>query len=129
MPSTTHRSVVGEESVVELEISHVQEGDLDVLAPQGEVDLASYTRLRDRIGELIDSGRARLVIDLSGTAFLDSTALGALIGGRRKAYAAGGSFAIVCDNPQLLRLFEVTKLDLVFNVLPSLDHWRRSVDA
>lgn len=115
--------------MVELEIAHTQEGDHDILAPQGEVDLASYTYLRDRISELIDGGRANVVVDLSSTAFLDSTALGALIGGRRRAYAAGGSFALVCDNPHLLRLFELTRLDLVFNVLPSLDAWRKSVGA
>jgi anti-sigma B factor antagonist len=114
---------------VELEIAHTTEGEHDILAPRGEVDLASYTDLRNRISLLIDSGRADIVVDLSETTFLDSTALGALIGGRRKAYSAGGSFAIVCDNPQLLRLFEVTKLDLVFNVLASLDDWRKSVGA
>lgn len=114
---------------MELEISHTQDGDHDILAPHGEVDLASYTDLRNRISDLIDSGRVHVVVDLSATTFLDSTALGALIGGRRKAYAAGGSFSIVCDNPQLLRLFEVTKLDLVFNVLPTFDDWRKSVGS
>jgi anti-sigma B factor antagonist len=129
MRSIRHRSGIGEESVVELEISHIQDGDHDILAPQGEVDLASYTHLRNRISSLIDAGRANLVVDLSDTEFLDSTALGALIGGRRKAYAAGGSFVLVCDDPQLLRLFEITKLDLVFSVLPSLEVWRKSVEA
>lgn len=114
---------------MELEISHKPEGEHDILAPQGELDVASYTHLRGRISDLIDTGRANLVVDLSGTTFLDSTALGALIGGRRRAYAAGGSFTIVCDNPQLVRLFEITKLDLVFNVLPSLDDWRKSVGS
>jgi len=111
---------------LELEIRHDTENEYDVLAPQGEIDLASYTHLRDRISDLIAAGRPNVVIDLSGTAFLDSTALGALIGGRRKAYAAGGSFAIICDSRQLLKLFAATKLDLVFNVLPSREAWRAS---
>jgi anti-sigma B factor antagonist len=112
--------------MMELEIRHSTEGQYDVLAPQGEIDLASYTHLRDRIGDLIAAGRSNVVVDLSGTAFLDSTALGALIGGRRRAYATGGSFAIICDSPQLLKLFAVTKLDLVFDVLPSHEAWRAS---
>jgi anti-sigma B factor antagonist len=112
---------------VELEIDHSSEGDYDILAPHGELDLATYTQLRDRINELLSAGRTNLVMDLSATEFLDSTALGALIGGRRRAYAAGGSFAVVCDRPQLRKLFEVTKLDLVFAVLPSLDDWRASL--
>lgn len=113
--------------MVELQIAHHQEGAYDVLEPQGEIDLASYTHLRTLISDLVNEGRANLVVDLSGTTFLDSTALGALIGGRRRAYAAGGSFVIVCDNPQMLRLFTITKLDLVFTVLPSRDAWRESV--
>lgn len=114
---------------MELDIEHTAVGDHDVLAPSGEVDLSSYTQLRDRIGELLDAGRTHVVIDLSSTSFLDSTALGALIGGRRRAYAAGGSFAIICANPQLLRLFTITKLDLVFDVLPSRDEWLRRIEA
>lgn len=112
---------------VELEIGHVVEGDYDVLAPKGEVDLSSYTQLRDRIGELLAAGRANLVLDLAGTSFLDSTALGAFISGRRRAHAAGGSFAIICSTPQLLKLFALTKLDVVFDVQPSLAAWRESV--
>jgi anti-sigma B factor antagonist len=112
---------------VELEIEHRAEGDYDFLAPHGELDLATYTQLRDRINDLLSAGRTHLVMDLSATEFLDSTALGALIGGRRRAYAAGGSFAVVCDRPQLLKLFEVTKLDLVFAVSRSLEDWRASV--
>ena len=108
---------------MELEIEHSTEGDYDILAPAGEVDVASYVQLRERIGELLHQGRTNVVVDLTSTTFLDSTALGALIGGRRRAYAAGGSFAIICANPHLLRLFTITKLDLVFDVVPSRDEW------
>jgi anti-sigma B factor antagonist len=114
---------------VELEIEHHVEGAYDILAPHGELDLATFTQLRDRINELLLSGRTNVVMDLSATEFLDSTALGALIGGRRRAHAAGGSFAVVCDRPQLLKLFAVTKLDLVFALSPSLDEWRSTVQA
>jgi anti-sigma B factor antagonist len=114
---------------MELKIEHMTVGDHDVLAPTGEVDLSSYSDLRERIGELLGQGRANVVIDLSGTTFLDSTALGALIGGRRRAYAAGGSFAIICSNPHLLRLFAITKLDLVFDVLPSREDWLQRIGA
>lgn len=112
---------------MELEINHTVAEGHDILAPRGELDVASYTHLRDRISNLIDAGRVDIVVDLSSTEFLDSTALGALIGGRRRAYAADGSFAIICDNPQLLKLFTITKLDLVFNVLRSHDEWRASI--
>ena len=69
---------------MDITIDHAVEGDYDILAPIGEVDLSSYVQLRDRMGELLDRGRVHLVLDLSGTVFLDSTALRALIGGRRQ---------------------------------------------
>ena len=109
---------------MELEIGHAAEGEFDVLSPKGELDLSTYTQLRGRIQGLIAQGRVNLVLDLTGTDFLDSTALGALIGGRRAAHVAGGSFAIVAEHPQLLKLFAITKLDLVFTVHPSLQAWR-----
>ena len=109
---------------MELVITHVVEGDHDILAVRGELDVSTYTTLRSRVGDLIDSGRTNVVLDLAGTEFLDSTALGAMIGGRRRAYAAGGSFAIVCENPQLLRMFTLTKLDKVFSLWPTMDEWR-----
>jgi anti-sigma B factor antagonist len=111
---------------VEIEIEHAVVGDHDLLAPLGDLDLSSYGRLRDAIGTLIEDGRVHLVVDLSSTAFLDSTALGALIGGRRRAYAAGGSFAIICDNQALLRVFAVTKLDLVFTLFASRAEWEQA---
>jgi len=114
---------------MELEIEHTVVGDYDVLAPAGEVDLSSYLQLRERIGDLLGEGRTHVVVDLTATTFLDSTALGALIGGRRRAYAAGGSFAIICANPHLLRLFAITKLDLVFDVIPSREDWLRRIEA
>ena len=114
---------------MDITIDHAVEGDYDILAPIGEVDLSSYVQLRDRMGELLDRGRVHLVLDLSGTSFLDSTALRALIGGRRRAYALGGSFAVICANPPVLKLFALTKLDTVFGVLPSLEAWRASITA
>lgn len=114
---------------MELEIGHVAEGDFDILSPRGELDLSTYTELRGRIQDLIAAGRANLVLDLTATDFLDSTALGALIGGRRAAHVAGGSFVIVAAHPQLLKLFAITKLDLVFTVLPSLEAWRERSTA
>ncbi len=110
-----------------LEIKHVVEGDFDLLTPIGELDLATYTQLRDRINDQLNAGRANLVLDLTEASFLDSTALGLFIGARRRTYSAGGSFAVVCSDSQL-RLFTLTKLDKVFDVRPSLEDWRRSTE-
>jgi anti-sigma B factor antagonist len=66
-------------------------------------------------------GDVDLVVDLTGVTFLDSTGLGALIGARRKTHAFKGSFALVCNDDQLLRLFQITGLDKVFEIHDSQD--------
>lgn len=110
-----------------LEIQHVVEGEFDLLTPIGELDLATYTQLRDRINDRLDAGRANLVLDLTEASFLDSTALGLFIGARRRTYSAGGSFTVICSASQR-RLFTLTKLDKIFDVRPSLEDWRRRVE-
>lgn len=109
-----------------LQIEHMTEGRHDVLTPIGEVDLSNYAQLRSRIADLLSAGRNHVVVDLSETEFLDSTALGALIGGRRRAYASNGSFALICNRPALRHLFAITKLDVVFETWESLEEWRSS---
>jgi anti-sigma B factor antagonist len=90
-----------------------------VVAPHGEMDLATHTRLLRAIEDRMDAGHVDIVVDLSHTTFLDSTALGTLISARRRAYARKGSFSILCTNPRLLRIFEVTSLDKVFEIRDS----------
>lgn len=87
-----------------------------VVAPRGEIDVATYRQLRSVINELLTVGHVNLVVDLSHTAFLDSTALGALIGARRRAHALKGSLAIRCEDPKILQVFRLTGLDRVFTM-------------
>jgi anti-sigma B factor antagonist len=87
-----------------------------VITVAGELDLSNHQQLRRAVAAAVDSGRCDIVIDLSDTRFLDSAALGTLIGARRQTYARGGSFEILCRDPSLLRLFAITSLDRVFRI-------------
>ena len=61
-----------------------------VVSPQGEIDFATGPQLKDAITELLVAGEVHLVIDLLAVDFIESTGLGALIGGRRRAHAPQG---------------------------------------
>jgi anti-sigma B factor antagonist len=87
-----------------------------VVSPQGEIDFATGPQLKDAITELLVSGDVDLVIDLLAVDFIESTGLGALIGGRRRAHALKGSLVLVCTEQQLLRIFRITGLDKVFTI-------------
>jgi anti-sigma B factor antagonist len=106
-----------------LEITHRAEGAFEIVSPRGEIDLATQTKLRAALEELITAGRADIVVDLAETTFLDSTGLGALISARRRTYASKGSFAIICANPKMRELFSITRLDLVFRVHETFEDW------
>lgn len=82
-----------------------------VLEVGGELDLYTAPRLSSQVGELIALGATGLVVDLTETTFVDSTALHVLLDARKRIRAAGGDLAVVCPNPQVRRIFEVTGVD------------------
>ena len=84
-----------------------------VVSPQGEIDFATGPQLKDAITELLVAGEVHLVIDLLAVDFIESTGLGALIGGRRRAHALRGSLVLVCTEQQMLKIFRITGLDKV----------------
>ena len=102
-----------------LQINVEQRDDHTILSPQGDVDFATGPELRKAITETLVAGDVNLVVDLLGVDFIESTGLGALIGGRRRAEAVNGSLSLVCTEEQLLRIFEITGLDKIFDIYPS----------
>ena len=61
-----------------------------------------------------------IVVDLEQVEFLDSTGLGVLVGGLKRAKASAGSFVLVCDQPRLLKIFRITGLEKVFELYPTV---------
>jgi anti-sigma B factor antagonist len=111
----------------QLNESELDEGTV-VITVQGELDLATAPRLKWPLVDAIDAGRRRLIVDLTGVTFMDSTALGVLIGIRR-ALKLGGRLAIVCTNPDVLKIFEISGLDAAFPIFPALDEARSYVSG
>ena len=74
-------------------------GDCAVLQVTGEVDVYTATLLREQMRELAAKGAVHLIADLSRVDFLDSTGLGALVGGLRRLREAGESLALVISTP------------------------------
>lgn len=105
---------------VQLSVSETSAGNVPILAVSGEVDVYSAPALKDKIGELIQSGHTTLIVDLSGVAFLDSTGLGALVEARASTTEAGGSLPIVCSQERILKLFTITGLNGVFAIHPNV---------
>ena len=87
-----------------------------MIALSGEIDVHTAPTLREKLFNLIDCGTHRLVLDLEGVEFLDSTGLGVLIGGLKRVRAHDGYIDIVCTQRRILRIFKLTSLDNVFDI-------------
>jgi anti-sigma B factor antagonist len=82
----------------------------------GEVDLYSAPELKAHVLDAIESGKTRIVVDLTNTTFIDSTTLGVLVGARKRLREYDGTLAVVCPDNDKLGLFEMTGLDRVFSI-------------
>ena len=81
-----------------------------IVTVAGDIDIATVTRLRERLFQLAASGRP-LVVDLDQVSFIDSAGLGGLVGAAKRAAGYGGSLHVVCARPQIRQLFRLTGLD------------------
>jgi anti-sigma B factor antagonist len=91
-----------------------------VLTVGGEIDVATAPRLREQLLRLVGDGNHRIVVDLGEVDFIDSTGLGVLIGALKRVRAHDGDLALVCTENRILKVFEITGLDRVFRLHPSV---------
>jgi anti-sigma B factor antagonist len=82
----------------------------------GEVDLYTAPEFKEKMVELIESGKKQLLVDLSNATFIDSTTLGVLVGGVKRLRPAGGSLTLVYTDQNITKIFEITGLDRVFPI-------------
>ena len=106
---------------MELEIPDTDVDGWTVVAASGEIDVATAPTMRDRLGELVEGGTVRLVVDLEDVDFIDSTGLGVLVGALRRARAESGDLRLTCTNSRILKVFEATGLHEVFTIGASVD--------
>ncbi|MET0467794.1 MAG: STAS domain-containing protein [Aeromicrobium sp.] len=100
--------------MTELAFTSDQQDDAVVLAVSGEIDMGSAGALRERVDGL-DVSQGTLVLDLAGVGFVDSSGLGALLGIKKQQEGAGGRLLLARVSPAVTRLFEITKMDRVFD--------------
>lgn len=106
---------------MELSVTTSHRDDVSVVTVEGEVDVHTAAQLRQSLDQEITDGHIRLVVDLDGVSFLDSTGLGVLVGRLKLVRNASGWLRIVCTSDRILRVFRITGLDKVFGIHASLD--------
>lgn len=87
-----------------------------ILEIEGEIDVYTSPQLKQEIVKLAEGGVKHLIINLSKVEYLDSTGLGVLIGALKRLREAGGNLVLVGPALRILRIFEITGLDKIFDI-------------
>jgi anti-sigma B factor antagonist len=95
--------------------------EIEVFELTGSLDIATSPTVRAALISASERGGHQIIVDLTRVDFLDSTGLGALIGGQRRAREFDGEVRLVAKEGQILRLLRITGLLKVFAVHPTLD--------
>ncbi|HEY3265686.1 MAG TPA: STAS domain-containing protein [Armatimonadota bacterium] len=106
---------------MDLEITPEAVENTLVLHLEGELDTYNCGQLRSALVEQVEAGHNHVVVDMSAVEYIDSTGLGSLVGGLKRVSEHGGEMKIVCNNPQIVKVFEITGLDKVFAIHRTLD--------
>jgi anti-sigma B factor antagonist len=90
-----------------------------VVSVAGEVDLYTAPALERALFGAVSRGTGRVIIDLAGCGFIDSTALGILVVAHKRLRDGRGPLALVTADPHILKVLEVTGLTSLFAIHPS----------
>jgi anti-sigma B factor antagonist len=82
----------------------------------GELDMYTAPRLRQELVGLVSQGTRRVTVDLAAVNFVDSTALGVLVGGLKRLRQLNGDLTLKSPSARTLRVLELTGLTKVFTV-------------
>ncbi|MGI5211942.1 STAS domain-containing protein [Plantactinospora sp. CA-290183] len=91
-----------------------------MLEVRGELDMATSPQLRDGLQRLVDAGDRRVVVDLAGVGFMDSSALGALVMMFKTFGQVGGRLCLAAVQPAVRSVLTVTSVDRVIHVYDSV---------
>jgi anti-sigma B factor antagonist len=92
-------------------------GDVTVIDMDGRITLGEGSSLlRDLVRESLGKSRKKIVMNLAGINYIDSTGLGELVSGYRLVKSQGGELKLLNLNKKVTDLLQITKLYTVFDI-------------
>jgi anti-sigma B factor antagonist len=111
MPGATQRFVAFAEQL---------DSGAPVISVMGEVDRATAPALEQTLLSTTDDQAGEAIVDLTSCSFLDSRGLGVLVAARARLARSNQRLAVVLPKPSVLRIFQITQFDELFEIYPSL---------
>lgn len=97
------------------------EDGIAIITVAGELDLYTAPRLKEQLLSIIEEGVLKIAVDMTGIHFIDSSALGVLIGGVKRLKPKGGSLVLVSVDENVNWIFQITGLNSVFDLYNTKD--------
>lgn len=93
---------------------HVETIDgIGVVRPEGRLNMVAARQLKATLNDLVEAGTHRIVVDLEATTFIDSSGLGALIGGVKSTRQQGGDLRIARPTESVIAVLDLTNLSRI----------------
>lgn len=99
-----------------MDIEVTQTGGVTLVVPTGDLDMGTADQMKRTLSELIEKGQSKLVMDLTGVSYIDSSGLGALVAAMKQARAVGGNLKLCGLQEDVRSIFEMTRLIKVMAV-------------
>lgn len=96
-------------------------GQVTVVEVAGQLIVGNRQELKRMILAEVEAGTRRFVVDFAMTGYIDSSGLGILVSLSKKIREAGGRLRLASLSEDLRTLFELTRLDTLFDICGSLE--------
>ena len=107
-----------------IELQSISDGT--VIRPSGDIDLSRAPAFRTHISDVFQGGPMRVVVDLTGVPYMDSSGVATLVEGMQLATRAGTKFILFGLQERVRSIFEIARLDTVFTITIDLEAAERA---
>ena len=87
-----------------------------IMEIEGQLIVGNRQELKQKLLDELDKGGRKFLIDFAKTGYIDSSGLGVLVSLSKKIREQGGDLRLANLNDDLKTLFELTKLDTLFQI-------------
>ncbi len=98
-----------------------------VIELEGDIDFSISQKLKEELLGVINKGKIKLIVDLEKVRYIDSSGLESITSTQTKAQALHGDLFLVCAEPSIRKIFDITGLDEYIRIFDDLEKARTAI--
>ena len=99
-----------------MKINSKNQGDIQIVELEGELDYHSSPELRGKLGELTAKQASKILVNLAGVDYMDSSGIATFVEAFQKAKRYQGRLILAALTATVRGVFEIAKLDSIFEI-------------